>query len=246
MGKGTALGGIEGYNPAKTMTPFDGPLTSKIHEGKKKTFIDDELKVKAFVPDAKYEINGYDWTSAKKPNFNKEFRHTMYSEAERLTKKFPKPTPSTYKLKHGLVEPGLLGAYSLKGKRDDTSFLANPIFNGHNSPRFHDKKHELVENRIKSMTFNKAINETLDKIPTFLRAKKATHLISPASHNPLESLKSACLPNQTFYMRKGSPKSHVDQEIKRTKGNPGVGHYSIKNIENAYNKITLGASKGWK
>ena len=79
-----------------------------------------------------------------------------------------------------------------------------------------------------------------------MRAKKATQNVSPASHNPLESMKTATLPKQTFYMRKGSPKSHIDMEIKRTKGNPGAGHYSIKTIDKAYNHITLGASKGWK
>jgi len=47
-------------------------------------------------------------------------------------------------------------------------------------------------------------------------------------------------------MRRGSPKTFEEIEIKRTQQNPGVGHYSIKNIEKAYDKITLGASKGWK
>ena len=71
-------------------------------------------------------------------------------------------------------------------------------------------------------------------------------MISPASHNPLDSLKLAVMPKKTFFMRKGSPKSHVDMEISRTKKNPGVGHYNIKNIEKAFDKITLGAAKGWK
>jgi len=47
-------------------------------------------------------------------------------------------------------------------------------------------------------------------------------------------------------MRKGNPKSFVDVEVKRTKGNPGAGHYNEKNLNNAYDKITLGASRGWK
>ena len=94
--------------------------------------------------------------------------------------------------------------------------------------------------------FYKPINAKLDAIPSFLRAKRATSNISPASHHPLNSLKAACMPNRTFYMRKGSPKNFCELEAKRTKGNPGVGHYNSKNIENAYNKITLGASKGWK
>ena len=71
-------------------------------------------------------------------------------------------------------------------------------------------------------------------------------MISPASHDPLGSLKKAVLPAPTFFMRKGSPNSHVDQEIKRTKGNPGAGHYKLASIEKAYNSITLGASRGWK
>ena len=104
----------------------------------------------------------------------------------------------------------------------------------------------MVEKRVKSLAFHRPINEKLDKVPSFMRNKQATHLISPASHNPLDSLKAAVMPKRTFYMRKGSPKSHVESEIKRVKGNPGVGHYNIKNIENAYNKITLGAARGWK
>ena len=92
----------------------------------------------------------------------------------------------------------------------------------------------------------KPINQKLDAVPSFLRAKKATHNISPASHNPLDSLKSACLPNTTFYSRKGSPKNFIDSEVKRTKGYPGVGQYNEKNLLKAYDKITLGASKGWK
>ena len=120
------------------------------------------------------------------------------------------------------------------------------MFAGSNSPRFYEKSHKLTERRISSLAFKKAINQKLDETPIFLRGKKATHLISPASHNPMESMKTAVLPNKTFYTRKGNPKSYVDLEAKRTKGNPGAGHYNIKNINAAYDKITLGASKGWK
>ena len=79
-----------------------------------------------------------------------------------------------------------------------------------------------------------------------MREKKATHLISPASHDPLDALKKAVLPQQRFFMRKGSPLNHIDSEIKRTKKNPGVGQYDLKKIEKAYDKITLGSGRGWK
>ena len=227
------------------MTRFDHPLVTKIHSGKKKTFIDDEVKVRKHVPDAKYNVS-IDWSSDKRPNFNKDMRHTLATDIERKAKRESRPEPQTYSPRHKLVEPGLQGAFNFKGKRDDTSFLADPTYRGHISPRFHDKKHDLVEKRTTTTRFYKPINEKLDATPSFLRGKKATHMISPASHNPLDSLKSACMPNKTFYMRKGSPKTHIEAEIKRTKNNPGVGQYSIKNINNAYNKITLGASKGWK
>ena len=117
---------------------------------------------------------------------------------------------------------------------------------GQRSPKFHDKKHALVEKRIQTSKFIKPINEKLDALPVYMRPKQATALISPASHNPLESMKKATMPNRTFFSRKGSPKSHVEMEMHRTKGNPGVGHYSIKAIDKGHKMITLGASKGWK
>ena len=48
--------GVEGYFLAKTLTSFDKPLVTKIHAGKKKTFVDDEVKLKSHVPGAKYEV----------------------------------------------------------------------------------------------------------------------------------------------------------------------------------------------
>jgi hypothetical protein len=237
--------GVQGYQLAKTMTAFDGPLVAKIHAGKKKTFIDDEVKAKSHVPDARYNVT-LDWTANKRSNMCKGFRHTLATEIEHEAKKHSRPEPQTYKPEHKLVEPRLKGAFNLKGNRDDTGFLADSFYKGQTSPRFHDKKHHLVEKRVTTNKFYKPINEKLDAQPSFLRAKKATHMISPASHNPLDSLKLAVMPKKTFYMRKGSPKSHVDIEIQRTKKNPGVGHYNIKNIEKAFDKITLGAAKGWK
>ena len=121
------------------------------------------------------------------------------------------------------------------------------MFNGQNSPRFHDKKHQLVERRSPAKTYYKPINTKLDTIPSFLRARRATERISPASHDPLDSMKKAVLKNNTFYSRREkNPLTFIDQAIKTTKKNPGVGHYKQENIAKAYDKITLGAAKGWK
>lgn len=139
--------GVEGYLLAKTMTNFDKALATKIHAGKKRTFVDDAVKSKKHVPDANYNVS-IDWTKDKKANFNKDFRHTIPTDIERKAKKDTKPEPLTYKPEHRLVEPKIKGAFNLKGKRDDTSFLAEPMMKGHSSPKYHDKKHHLVEKRI--------------------------------------------------------------------------------------------------
>ena len=214
--------GVDGYQLATTMTSFDKPLATKIHAGKKKTFIDDAVKFKRHVPDANYNVQR-DWIADKHPNMNKDFRHTLATDIERKTKKELRPEVHTYKPNHKWIDPTVKGAFNFKGKRDDTSFLAEPVFKGHHSPKFHDKNHSQVEKRVTTKKFFKPLNEKLDAIPSFLRAKRATSNISPASHDPLNSLKTACMPNKTFYMRKGSPKSYVDQEVKRTKGVPGPG-----------------------
>ena len=177
--------------------------------GKKKTFVDDAIKFKRHVPAANYNVS-FDWTVDKHNNFSKDKRHTLATDIERLAKKDLKPEPHTYSPRHRLVEATVKGAFNFKGKRDDTSFLAEPVFRGHTSPKFHDKKHSLVEKRVTTKKFYKPLNEKLDAIPSFLRAKRATANISPASHNPLDSLKTAVMPNKTFYMRKGSPTSYID------------------------------------
>jgi len=130
------------------MTPFDKPFSTKIHPGKKKTFIDECIKTKSFVPSANYSIPGYDWALNKKSDFNKDFRHTLATDIERKAKKELKPEPSTYNPCHRPVENKVLGAFNFKGKREDTSFLAEPALKGHESPRFHDVKHLVTEKKV--------------------------------------------------------------------------------------------------
>ena len=74
--------GVDGYLLAKTMTKFDKPLVTRIHNGKKKTFVDMEVKAKKHVPDAHYNVS-IDWTANKKSNFNRDMRHTIPTDIAR-------------------------------------------------------------------------------------------------------------------------------------------------------------------
>ena len=57
MGMKSAEFGIEGYFLAKTAnTAYEKPLLAKILPGKKRTFIDEEIAKKKFVPPAIYEV----------------------------------------------------------------------------------------------------------------------------------------------------------------------------------------------
>ena len=123
--------------------------------------------------------------------------------------------------------------------------MADASFKGAQSPKYHTTKHDIVEPKIITRKFVKPINPDVAKTPAFLRIKKATDKISPVSHNTLTSFKST-LPAPRFYINKGKTKTYVEEAPKTTKYVPGVGHYPIKNIENAYKFITKGAGKGWK
>ena len=162
MKKNEISEGVAGYNMTKPLTNFDGPLITKMHAGKKKTYLDHEIKLKSGVPDAKYDMM-IDWTKDKRGNFSRDKRHTMATDAERETARNKRPEAPTYSPTHKLVEPSLKGAFNFKSDRTQTGFLADPIFTGQNSPRFYDKQHHLVEKRVQTKQFKKPINEKLDK-----------------------------------------------------------------------------------
>ena len=161
MKKNDTMGGIQGYTMTKPFTKFDKPLDVLIHAGKKKTFVDDEVKMKSFVPEAKYNVS-IDWTKNKRSNFSKDMRHTLATDIERKAKRDHKPEPTTYSPKHALVEPKVKAALNLKAKKDDSSFLADSMFKGSSSPRFYQNNHSLVEKRVTSTGFHKPINSELD------------------------------------------------------------------------------------
>jgi nitrogen fixation protein FixH len=85
-----------------------------------------------------------------------------------------------------------------------------------------------------------------DKGPDFLKSTVASKLISPNTYHATESFNKTQTYKVKFFSGKGKGKSLVDEAIKRSLATPGAGHYDIKNIERAYTKITMGASRGWK
>ena len=93
----------------------------------------------------------------------------------------------------------------------------------------------MVEPRIRTKVYTKPINKNLDQVPSFLREKKATHLISPTSHNPLDAFKKTQCERTRFYMSKGSPRSIGETVAHRKKWVPGPSSYNPKDID-----------KGWK
>ena len=88
--------GVEGYFLAKTLTSFDKPLVTKIHSGKKKTFVDDEVKLHNFVPGAKYEVMPTWNQPRQKSNLCKDKRHTIATDIERECKRETRPEAPTY------------------------------------------------------------------------------------------------------------------------------------------------------
>jgi hypothetical protein len=116
--------GVNGYAIPKPW-PLEAPLSTIIHSGQKKTFVDYEIKSKQFVPDAKYDVRGNLADKRAKSDWNKDKRHTLATDVERINKKLNFPEPSSYKPAHKYTEPRVVGAFNLKGKREDSSFISD-------------------------------------------------------------------------------------------------------------------------
>lgn len=104
---------------------MEKPLVAKIHSGVKKTFVDYEVKAKKHVPDANYNVRTSLEHKRTRSNWCKDMRHTIATDCEKETKRLNFPEPSTYKPQHKITEPRVLGAFNLKGAKDDFSFVAD-------------------------------------------------------------------------------------------------------------------------
>ena len=121
--------GIQGYELVRTRTNFDKDgISRRINPGdnipnSKKTFVDDITRITSLVPGSKYKIS-YDWSgrgidgsNTLRPDFSKEFRHTMATDIERKAEKDQFAEPCTYSPRHKLVQKSLKGCYVLNEHR---------------------------------------------------------------------------------------------------------------------------------
>ena len=223
-------------------TEFDKPLLSKILPGKKRTYIDDAVKEKAHVPAAKYEIISDIINVKRKSNLDKGPRNTLADDIANYNKKNSFPAPVAYSPNHSLVIPNDQACLKFKAERG--SYLGEAMYKGSISPNYRISEHKLVEPRVRVHSYMKRNKPSTG--PDFLKSTVASKLISPVTYHATESFNKTQTYKVKFFPGKTRGKTMVDDAVKRAQGTPGAGHYDIKNIERAYTRITMGASRGWK
>jgi len=122
--------GVAGYSVRRTLE-VEKPLSAVMFPYKKRTFIDDAIRDRNWVPDpTKYDVIPSMKDKNTRSGMCKDIRHTIASDVQRLAKKIKTPDQGTYKPDFKLVEPKKIGCFNFKGSLDDTSFLAEPMFKG--------------------------------------------------------------------------------------------------------------------
>ena len=180
--------GVEGYTVRRTLE-VETPRIAVMFPYKKQTFVDEAVKQKRWVPDAKYNVIPNMADKNTRSAMCKDKRHTIATDIEKIAAKVKKPAPGTYKPNFMLTEKRKLGAFNLKGALDDTSFLAEARFKASQQSQNYNPKFHLTEPRIQGRKYSKPINAKLDTTPQFLRTTAATDKISPTSYNALQSFK---------------------------------------------------------
>jgi len=105
--------GIDGYFLPKTAnTAYERPILTKILPGKKRTFIDEEVAKKKFVPPAIYEVAKSLIITGHKSNLDKGARKTLADEIAAYNKKNAFPAPGAHKPSHSLVHNRLVACLS--------------------------------------------------------------------------------------------------------------------------------------
>ena len=229
--------GVQGYTVRRTLE-VEKPLAAVMFPYKKKTFIDDAIRDRKWVPDAKYDVIPSMKDKNTRSGMCKDMRHTIATDAQRFAKKTKGPDQGTYKPDFKLTEPRKLGCFKFKGSLDDTSFLAEPIFKGATQGKTYSPNFSLIEPRIKGRKLSKPINMKLDTTPQFLREKSATEKISPTSYNALDSFRRTQTDRLRFFMSKNNPKGEGELMAHRKKWVPGPGHYKLEDVSKGYKIIS--------
>lgn len=161
---------------------MDKPLVAKIWPGKKKTYLDFEVKLKEHVPPAKYEILGSMINERRKSNLDKGRRNTLPDEIEAYNKKYNFPSPAAYSPKHKLTLTDDVANLKFKGERG--SYLGDSFYKGSISPAYRIPEHKIVEPRVKTHAYKPRIQKS-DGLPEFLKSTVASKMISPATYNAM-------------------------------------------------------------
>ena len=121
-------------------------------------------------------------------------------------------------------------------KSDRVGYLDELEWRSKNSPGHYDKKYSLTAAKIKHAVI---MPDNKDKVVI----DRKNSLVGPGSYDALDAYVSTQKPKPKFFMSKSPVDSFINQQVKNTKKNPGVGAY---NVENIHKVVTKGLSKGWK
>lgn len=158
-------------------------LHSKIWQGKKKTYLDQELKIKQFVPNKFYEV-GLNILPKGNSNLGKAKRKLMGDDILEYQKKNKVPGPNAFSPDKGAIIKKELACVDQRSPR--TSYLDQAIYHGESNPDFHSKNYDSVDKKTRSPVIKNKINEDYD-VATFLKQTLASKDVSPAHYDPMDA-----------------------------------------------------------
>ena len=224
---------------------FDKVLTRKFMPAKIPGMLDAAIMGKKHMPDTFYQVSGT-LMGTKKSGLSKSPRVLLSDEIINWNKRNLIPGPGAHKLEEKWTTKKVITCLNLKSERDDSSFLSEPIFRGRSGPNYHSPNFKLVEDKINVPKMCKV--EGKSDVPSFMKSNFATAKISPVSYNTIESFQKTQLGKTHFSLAKGNRDygGCIQKAVSSQKGKVAPGQYDLKSIEKAYDRITLGAGRGWK
>lgn len=145
--------------------------------------------MKKHMPDTFYKVEG-NLAGSPKSNLSKSPRTLLSDEIVRWNKRNVVPGPGAHTLNEKHTRPRILGAFNLKGERDDTSFIGEAQYFGATSPKFHNMKFDLTEEKVLAPKIVQPKSTKQSSLPQYMSGTiYATERISPTSYEPLQSFK---------------------------------------------------------
>ena len=142
------------------------------------------------MPDTFYKVEGNLASENKKGNLSKSPRTLLSDEIARWNKLNLIPGPGAHTLNEKHTRPRILGAFNLKGERDDTSYIGEAQYFGANSPKFHNAKFDLTEEKVRAPKIIQPKTTKNSQLPSYMNGTIfATAKISPNTYEPLQSFK---------------------------------------------------------